>query len=32
MNTRTARDQTLNLAPLARLGYPCLLLSECRVP
>ena len=24
MNPRTARDETLNLAPLARLGYPCM--------
>jgi hypothetical protein len=24
LNTRTTKDKTLNLAPLAKLGYPCL--------
>ncbi len=24
MNPRTTKDETLNLAPLARLGYPCM--------
>jgi hypothetical protein len=27
LNPRTTKDKTLNLTPLARLGYPCLSIS-----
>ncbi len=28
MNPRTTKDKTLNLTPLAKLGYPCLIESS----